>query len=302
MRRQLQIPEAESKAPQWCLGLPRTLSQTSSAHGTVPHVQTTRMASTSATSHGSAPEREDVPWPKRWSKTKRQWQKLLEGRFRAAPHKLQSHEDSQNLPSLYKHLTPSLTGGGRHWCRDFPLKLARETLTVSENLILACTAQVPQYISGSRHSQKHDPVFFLPFLFLDHTTRITGSQLPTRSQTWAWQWKHKALTTGPPGIPNGLLFLNHSFPHGREAWIRTHRLVLLPGEVLSASVLKLVWRGGLLWLSLVCMGFRVCTSTDPITLLDPPNCEWLFFIVRLIMFPLWQAIVISFNFLSGYWL
>ena len=44
------------------------------------------------------------------------------------------------------------------------------------------------------------------------------------------------------------------------------------------------------------------TSTYHITLLDRLNCTLLFYIVRLIMFPLWLAIVIIFYFLSGYWL
>ena len=47
---------------------------------------------------------------------------------------------------------------------------------------------------------------------------------------------------------------------------------------------------------------HVCTSTYHITLLDPPDCMQLFYIVRLIMFPLWLAIIIIFYFLSGYWL
>ena len=47
---------------------------------------------------------------------------------------------------------------------------------------------------------------------------------------------------------------------------------------------------------------HVCTSTYYITLLDPQNCMWLFYIVRLIMFPLWFAIVIIFYFWSDYWL
>ena len=46
---------------------------------------------------------------------------------------------------------------------------------------------------------------------------------------------------------------------------------------------------------------HICTLTYHITLLDPPpNCMQLFYIVRLIMFPLWLAIVIIVYFLSGY--
>ena len=41
------------------------------------------------------------------------------------------------------------------------------------------------------------------------------------------------------------------------------------------------------------------TSTYHVTLLNPSNC---FYIVRLIMFPLWLEIVIIFYFLSDYWL
>ena len=41
---------------------------------------------------------------------------------------------------------------------------------------------------------------------------------------------------------------------------------------------------------------HVCTSTYHILPLNPPNCMWLFYIVRLIMFPLWLAIVIIFLF------
>ena len=33
-----------------------------------------------------------------------------------------------------------------------------------------------------------------------------------------------------------------------------------------------------------------------------PNCVWLFYIVRLVMFPLWHAVIIIFYFSSGYWL
>ena len=47
---------------------------------------------------------------------------------------------------------------------------------------------------------------------------------------------------------------------------------------------------------------HVYTSTYHITLLNPSVCMQLFYIVRLIMFLLWLAIVIIFYFLSGYWL
>ena len=47
----------------------------------------------------------------------------------------------------------------------------------------------------------------------------------------------------------------------------------------------------------VCMHFHL-----HITLINPWNCMYLFYIIRLIMFPLWPAIVIIFYFLSGYWL
>ena len=47
----------------------------------------------------------------------------------------------------------------------------------------------------------------------------------------------------------------------------------------------------------VCMHFHL-----HITLINPWNCIYLFYIIRLIMFPLWPAIVIIFYFLSGYWL
>ena len=47
---------------------------------------------------------------------------------------------------------------------------------------------------------------------------------------------------------------------------------------------------------------HVCSVTYHITLLKFPNSMYLFYTVRLIMFPLWLAIVIIFYFLSGYWL
>ena len=47
---------------------------------------------------------------------------------------------------------------------------------------------------------------------------------------------------------------------------------------------------------------HVCTSTYHITLHNSSNCMWLFYIVRLIMFPLWLAIVVIFYFLSDCWL
>ena len=40
---------------------------------------------------------------------------------------------------------------------------------------------------------------------------------------------------------------------------------------------------------------HVCTSTYHITLLDPPNCMWLFYIVRLIMFPLLLLLLSRFS-------
>jgi len=53
-----------------------------------------------------------------------------------------------------------------------------------------------------------------------------------------------------------------------------------------------------------CLGGRkhvhVCASSYHITLLD--KLYIMFYIVKLVMFPLWLAIVIIFYFLSGYWL
>ena len=133
MRCQLQIPEAESKAPQWCMGIPLLLSQTSSAHGIAPHGETTRMVSTSSTSHASTLESEDVRWPK-WAVPKLRASSGSYSRadLKLLPTSFKVMKTHQNLLSLYKHLRPSLTGGGRHWCRCFALQVARETLTYSQ--------------------------------------------------------------------------------------------------------------------------------------------------------------------------
>ena len=47
---------------------------------------------------------------------------------------------------------------------------------------------------------------------------------------------------------------------------------------------------------------HLCNSIYHITLPDSPNCMQLFYIVRLIIIPLWLVIIIIFYFLSGSWL
>ena len=46
----------------------------------------------------------------------------------------------------------------------------------------------------------------------------------------------------------------------------------------------------------------VCVCTHHVTLLNPPKCMSLFYIVKLIIFPLWLAIIIIFYFVPDYWL
>ena len=261
MRHQLQIPEAESKAPQWCLGLPRH-----------PPWGSVRPAAPTGLCHmEKQPGWPPLPQPAMdQHRSARTFHGLNGGPKLRASSRSYSRADLKLLPTSFSHKDTSespeplqaphtLTDWG--WEALMP-RLRFKTCPGDSN---------SQWESGSSMYcssfsinlwltalfQKHDPVFFLPFLFLDHTTRIIGSQLPTRSQTWARQWKHKALTTGPLGTPNGLLFLKHSFPYGSEARIRTHRLVLLPGEVLSVFVLKLVWCGWL-FLTFACLHSLSC--------------------------------------------
>ena len=52
-----------------------------------------------------------------------------------------------------------------------------------------------------------------------------------------------------------------------------------------------------------CLSAKFFMYAPPMTAslcLTPPNCKLLSYSVRLITFPLWQAIIISFNFSAGY--